>query len=223
MNKTGPGATALRSRQGCCQARLLLRSCRRRAGRLVPRAAAGVFVPPRGLARVFGGVAREVAAPTRARGGGVSETTPFYLDCWGAKSWCVRPLPIQRHACGRGWTCGSLWVRSAWRALLDAQARKLGREGSPVDRGRAARLDRGARDEPNPPLKPCCRGEDGLAAACPARGSCVARDPRPAGREGRALAAPERRAPPLSARPPWTADGRAKKTAAWSSMMKWTS
>ena len=73
-------------------------------------------------------------------------------------------------------------MRSAWRALLDAQAVKLGAKASPATEAALRLLDRGARDDPIvPPLKPCCR--DRTHGCCRLPGpaqtacACVARDP----------------------------------------------
>ena len=135
-------------------------------------------------ARVFGGVAHEVAAPTILRAAAAFlKLRQVYLDCWGCtQSWCTDPKIFRRHACGHKLDLRQPWVRSAWRALLDAQARKLDAKASPATEAALRLLDRGARDDPIvPPLKPCCRdrthGCCRLPGAAQTACACVARDP----------------------------------------------
>ena len=66
-------------------------------------------------ARVFGGVAHEVAAPTILRAAAAFlKLRQVYLDCWGCtQSWCTDPKIFRRHACGHKLDLRQPWVRSA--------------------------------------------------------------------------------------------------------------
>ena len=137
-----------------------------------------------GLRGTLIGLIAQVAAPTILRAAAAFlKLRQVYLDCWGCtQSWCTDPKIFRRHACGHKLDLRQPWVRSAWRALLDAQARKLDAKASPATEAALRLLDRGARDDPIvPPLKPCCR--DRTHGCCRLPGpaqtacACVARDP----------------------------------------------
>ena len=103
------------------------------------------FVPREGGSRLRRRRARGRRADDPSRGGGVSETT--LGSCWTAGAARSRGARTPRyfggHACGPpSWTYGG--VRSAWRALLDAQAAKLGAKRHPRPGRAAAPLDRGS-------------------------------------------------------------------------------
>ena len=131
-----------------------------------------------GLRGTLIGLIAQVAAPTILRAAAAFlKLRQVYLDCWGCtQSWCTDPKIFRRHACGHKLDLRQPWVRSAWRALLDAQARKLDAKASPATEAALRLLDRGARDDPIvPPLKPCCR--DRTHGCCRLPGVNVSRSP----------------------------------------------
>ena len=87
-----------------------------------------------GLRGTLIGLIAQVAAPTILRAAAsFLKLRQVYLDCWGCtQSWCTDPKIFRRHACGHKLDLRQPWVRSAWRALLDAQAVKLGAKASPA-------------------------------------------------------------------------------------------